>query len=382
MAGLDGELSAHKRLKAAGVIAALTAALLASGCAQLGGSELAGLLATSGPPAVPGSEPQSQTDLQRATEYWGKEYSSNPRDLNAALSYAKNLKAIGQKAQALDVLQQASLLHPASKELASEYGRLALELDQVGAAKQLLELADDPAKPDWRVISARGTVLAKQGKYREAIPFYERALALVPDHPSVMNNLALAYTMSGEVAKAEALLRRASVADGSNPKVRQNLALVLGLQGKYDEASKVGSENIGPAASQANADLLRKIVKLEPKPMPPGVVELPAQEVATAATSPPAPWPTAVDKAQPAPPLLWLAVVDKAERVPAPLWPTVVDKAQSSPPALWLAVIDKAEPVPPPHWPTVVDKHSAGHDAFGAQVAESSDAALDNPSAR
>ena len=45
-------------------------------------------------------------------------------------------------------------------------------MDQVGVANQMLAMADDATKPDWRVISARGTVMAKQAKYTDAIPFY------------------------------------------------------------------------------------------------------------------------------------------------------------------------------------------------------------------
>ncbi len=214
-------------------------------------------------------------ELQKATEYWGKEYSQKPQSLEAALAFAKNLKAMGQKGQAVAVLQQASVYHGANKQLASEYGRLALELDQVSVASQMLALADDPALPDWRVISARGTALAKQGKYQEAIPFYERALTLAPDKPSIMNNLALAFTMNGEAAKAEGLLRRAGSAGPANAKVNQNLALVLGLQGKYDEATKVASADMPSEKAASNTALVRQMVKLEPKVMPQGVIAMP-----------------------------------------------------------------------------------------------------------
>ncbi len=143
--------------------------------------------------------PQSTADeLQKATEYWGKQYGENPRDLKVALSYARNLKAMGEKRRALAVLQQASLFHGESRELASEYGRLALDLDQVSVAEKLLAVADDPTKPDWRVVSARGAALAKEGNYNEAIPLFERALSLAHNQPSVLSNLALAHAMNGE----------------------------------------------------------------------------------------------------------------------------------------------------------------------------------------
>jgi Flp pilus assembly protein TadD len=216
-------------------------------------------------PAAPGGVSE---DLLKATEYWGQMYAKSPRELEPALNYARNLKAMGEKRKALSVLQQAGLYHGQSRELASEYGRLALDLDQVSVAKQLLAIADDPAKPDWRVVSARGAAFAKEGNYNDAIPFFQRALELSPDQPSVMNNLALAYAMNGEPGKGESMLRQASATDANSPRIRQNLALVLGLQGKYDEAKLVAARDIPMNNASENADYLRQVVKLDPKSMP------------------------------------------------------------------------------------------------------------------
>jgi Flp pilus assembly protein TadD len=249
-----------------GVLAALTASLMLGACAQVGTEESSGLFSALQPePTQQAMQEAAPSDPREATEYWGKIYAKNPRDLDVALAYAQNLKLTGQKREALGVLQQASLIHGSDKKLAADYGRLALELDQVSVAKKLLEVADDPANPDWRVVMARGTALAKEGSYREAIAFYERAQALNPEHPSVLNNLALAYTMSGEPERGEQLLRQASVAGSENAKVRQNLALVLGLQGKYDEAVKVGSVDLPASDAQANTALLKKMVRLDAK---------------------------------------------------------------------------------------------------------------------
>lgn len=268
MADLDLRHPLPKAALPLRTLAALTATLMLCACAQVAGDEATGLLAALNPPDGPAeaSAAAAPIDPQKAVEYWGGEYAKDPRDLDKALAYAKSLKALGQKGQALTVLQQASLLHGSDKRLASEYGRLALEMDQVSVAKKLLEVADDPANPDWRVIMARGTVLAKEGRYREAMAFYERAQALEPGHPSVMSNLAMAYIMSGDVEKGEALLRRASADGEANAKVRQNLALALGLQGKYDEAIRVGSVDLPPEKAKENAELLRKIVKHDARP--------------------------------------------------------------------------------------------------------------------
>ena len=257
-----------RRLQDCRGLAALAACLMLGACGQLPDLGSPEMMAVSQPARQPEMSSQPASDLEKATDYWGQKYAKNPRDLKNALSYARNLKAMGQKRRAMSVLQQASIFHGHNKELAGDYGRLALEFGQLSVAKRLLAAADNPTRPDWKVISARGTVLAKEGKYGEAIPFYERALSLAHNHPSLVNNLALAHAMSGEAERAEGLLRQASITNPASPKIRQNLALVLNLQGRYDEAKQIASQDLSPEKAAKNTAALRRIVKLEPKAAP------------------------------------------------------------------------------------------------------------------
>lgn len=257
------------RPAAARGLAGLTATLMLGACSQTAELLPASNVVAQSETGATTTQGGPQSELQKATAYWGQEYAKKPADLKAALSYARNLRAMGEKQKALVVLQQASSFHDGDKELASEYGRLALDLDQVAVAARMLEVADDPLKPDWKVISARGTVLAKQGEYKQAIPYYERALQLSPNQPSVLNNLAMANAMGGDAKQAEDLLRRASATPTvDTPKMKQNLALVLGLQGRYDEAKSVAAGSPTAIASAQNVDLMRNIVKLDPKAAP------------------------------------------------------------------------------------------------------------------
>lgn len=246
-------------------LAGLTSALMLGACSQAAELLPSAKFLTAEAEAPPVSAESGQSELQKATVYWGQEYAKRPSDLNNALSYARNLKALGEKQKALAVLQEASSIHNTNAELAGDYGRLALELGQINVADRLLAVADSSNKTDWRIVSARGTVLAKQGQYKQAIPFYERALSLSSNQPSVLNNLAMAHAMNGEPAKAEELLRQATTETGATPKVSQNLALVLGLQGRYDEAKTFAVTGAGAEAVRADADLLRTMVKASPQ---------------------------------------------------------------------------------------------------------------------
>lgn len=240
------------------------------GCAGPGSDLTADLLGSAQAPKTAQAEiaQSPQSELEKATGYWGEKFSKSPSTLEYALNYSRNLRAMGRKREALAALQHASNYHAQNREFASEYGRLALELDQVQTAKSVLSFADDPAKPDWRVISARATVLAKEGSNKDAIAMFERALVLSNRNPSVVNNLAMAYTLDGRAAEGEKLLREAATKSQSD-KVQKNLALVLGLQGKYDEAKVIGGRVLPHTTVAEDTNLVRKIVGIDPKPYMP-----------------------------------------------------------------------------------------------------------------
>jgi Flp pilus assembly protein TadD len=253
--GIASIIAPARRVLALGMV---SAGLLLSGCSSGVQDSIFTSSIGSSEGAAAATPASSRAELEKATAYWSKEFSNNPRNVDAAVNYAKNLKAMGEKDRALAVLQQAAIYNSDHKGLASEYGRSALEADQPQLAEKLLARASDPLNPDWKVLSAHGAAMAKQGRHRDAIPLFERALAISPDNPSVMNNLGMAQVMNGDAAKAEATLRRAVELPGAAPRVRQNLALVLGVQGKFDEAKQVAGNDMPPEKVAASIAYLRR----------------------------------------------------------------------------------------------------------------------------
>lgn len=276
------------RPRGAGTLAALGASLLLSACSSTSDLLPSSAFLASNDAKSDAATQDPAEELRKATDYWGKEYKAKPENKTAALSYARNLKAMKDKRMALNVLQDAATYHSKDPELMGELGRLALEFDQLSVAQRALDIADVPDKPDWKVISARGTVLAKQGQHKAAIPYFERALALAPNQPSVMNNLAMANAMSGDAAKAEQILRTVAARVDAPAKVNQNLALVLGLQGKYEESKIAGSAEGSTQIAAENTDYLRRMVRLDPKASPAPAAAVAPAAVATA----PLPWAT------------------------------------------------------------------------------------------
>src|SRR5439155_26743158 len=149
--------------------------------------------------------------------------------------YARVLRAIGQRAQASAVLEQASIVNPNNRALLGAYGRALADTGNNAQALEVLARAHTPDQPDWRILSVQGVVLDQLARYEEAQRHYASALRIVPDEPSVLSNLGLSYALAKDLKRAEATLRRATANGAVDRRVRQNLALVVGLQGRFAE---------------------------------------------------------------------------------------------------------------------------------------------------
>src|SRR5205085_4990159 len=100
----------------------------------------------------------------------------------------------------------------------------------------------------------------QMGRHDEARRYYETALKIVPEEASVLSNLGLSYALAKDLAKAEATLRRAAARPNAEPRVRQNLALVIGLQGRFQEAEQIARADLPPDEAAANVAYLRQML--------------------------------------------------------------------------------------------------------------------------
>ncbi|MEA2935146.1 MAG: hypothetical protein QOD74_1792 [Variibacter sp.] len=124
----------------------------------------------------------------------------------------------------------------------------------------MLSRAHTPEQPDWRVLSAQGAVLDQMGRHAEARRYYLTALKIAPEEPSVLSNLGLSYVLAKELPQAETTLRRANATGGVDRRVRQNLALVVGLQGRFKEAEDIASTDLPPDQAAENVAYLKDMI--------------------------------------------------------------------------------------------------------------------------
>jgi Flp pilus assembly protein TadD len=212
----------------------------------------------------------SETDWRREVKAAGDLYQANPGNGEVAMRYARALRAIGQRAQAAAVLEQASIRDPKNRALLGAYGRALADTGNYTQALEVLNRAHTPDQPDWHILSVQGAVLDQLGRHEEAQRYYASALRLTPDEPSVLSNLGLSYALAKDLKKAEETLRRAVSKGTSDPRVRQNLALVVGLQGRFAEAEEIARADLPATEAAANVAYLRQMLA-----QPNGLAKLP-----------------------------------------------------------------------------------------------------------
>lgn len=204
---------------------------------------------------APGSA-QARADVDR----WGSTFQSNPSSKDATIGYANALRRNGQLEQASAVLRQFIIKNGNDRDVASAYGKILAMTGNFGEALNVLQDAQSPTQPDWRLMSAEAAVHDQMGNNDRARQLYTQAMKLAPDEPSIMNNLGLSYLLSGLLPESEHTLRRAAQSPRADSRIRQNLALVLALQGKFQEAEQVATAELDPQQAASNIAYVRAML--------------------------------------------------------------------------------------------------------------------------
>lgn len=230
------------------VLSALFAgtALLASGCSVA--------------PPLNAQETQIQTDLSvdqympatrqmrdaietqelfAQAAFWSNEYNLNPGDLEAALKLSAAVRKMGNPGRAVEITQTTRALYPSDPYLMAEYAAALIASERALDAMPILNEGLSKTPSYGRLWSLKGAALDQQERYAEARQHYDRALRISPNDPNVMANMGLSHALAGDPATAEQWLRRAASMPNASNSVRQNLILVLQLQGKTAEADKL-----------------------------------------------------------------------------------------------------------------------------------------------
>jgi Flp pilus assembly protein TadD len=231
--------------------------LLLAGVAALALSACASNRASMNLPDFAG---QPAGSAQHTLAELGARYKARPQDKVTIIYYAAALRAAGQPEQAVSVIENGLAVHRNDIDLQIAYSKA---LTAAGRFEQALTVADaaiDPASPDWNALLVKGAILDQNGRNKEARALYTQALLVAPNEASLEANMGLSFAMTNELDSAEKHLRRAVGMRGANSQIRQNLALVIGLQGRFDECREMFARELPPDQVEANMAYIRALL--------------------------------------------------------------------------------------------------------------------------
>ncbi|RWE02733.1 tetratricopeptide repeat protein [Mesorhizobium sp.] len=244
----------NKRLITAAFVAALAASM--AGCGSTSKFTTGSISRSDSRPL----ETMSAGELHSATTRLGDSYARNPNDKRIATNFAAALQMDGDADQSLAVMRKLAIAYPKDRDVLAAYGKALAANGQFEQALDAVRRAQTPEYPDWRLVSAEAAILDQMGQRDEARQDYRKALELKPNEASILSNLGMSYVLEGDLRTAETYMRSAVQQPNADSRVRQNLALVVGLQGRFDEAEKIASQELSPEQAQANIAYLRQML--------------------------------------------------------------------------------------------------------------------------
>ena len=201
----------------------------------------------------------NRLDPLARSAFWAREVDKDPADAEAGVQLAAALRALGRFPEASDTADKVLVVHPDDVDALLEKARASVGAGKGFYALEPLRHAQALAPRDWRVYSLLAVAHDQNQQPDAARAAYGQALALSPDNPAVLSNLGLWYATHGQRSVAETYLRRAVAQPGAQAQERQNLALVLGMEGKLAEAETLMREDLPPEVAASNMAYLHSV---------------------------------------------------------------------------------------------------------------------------
>ena len=191
--------------------------------------------------------------------FWGAEFEVDPGDAEAGVGLAKSLRALGRADEAAITATKGLIAHPDDAALLLELARAHIARGQGFYAIEPARKVAAQSPKDWRPLTLLGVAYEQAERDEEADAAHRQAIALGANEATPLANYAMHLAAKGDLAGAEAQLRRAVALPSATIQVRQNLALVVGLQGRLPEAEKLVRADLPPEQVANNLAYLRAV---------------------------------------------------------------------------------------------------------------------------
>jgi Flp pilus assembly protein TadD len=202
---------------------------------------------------------ERKRDFITASTYYRSLYARNPNDVEAVVGLSRSLRRLGQVNEAQAILRRAMASNKDQPALMAEMGKVRLALGGSTEAVELLSRAHALGMRSWDVETALAVAYDRLGMYDDAERRYQSALAATPENAVVLNNYGLSRAQAGRLEEATDLLERAIALPEATSKMRQNLALFHAMRGNMARAEALVRKDLSGEDADVNLAYLRRL---------------------------------------------------------------------------------------------------------------------------
>jgi len=177
---------------------------------------------------------------------------SHPQSEALVVELGDTMLDLGAVDEAIGVYNKVDLKSSARAGAEVGLGRAQLALHQTDAALTHFDAAAMLAPKDAKALLGRGVALDILDRHKEAQESYRQVIADNPQNVAARNDLALSLALSGDYAQAAAILQPIAMSPTATEKIRQNMALIYGLQGNTQQAERISRVDLSEADTAAN----------------------------------------------------------------------------------------------------------------------------------
>jgi len=189
----------------------------------------------------------------------GENDAQNVRLIQAQAELLSNSK---MPAAAFETLTEGLKRYPDSADLLYDRAMVAEKLGKLDVLEADLRRVIALRPNDAQAYNALGyTLVDRTGRLPEAMPLLDKALALAPDDPFILDSMGWAQYRSGNLARAQDYLDRAYKLR-PDPEIAAHLGEVLWARGQRDEAGKLWQTSL--QTHPQNEVLLETLHRLNP----------------------------------------------------------------------------------------------------------------------
>ena len=197
-------------------------------------------------------ENELRADPLSQAAFFARQFEHDATNAKLGLYLSNAQRAMGRYDDAAATAHTVLLFAPDNTDVLLAAARAHIEGGNGFYAIDLLKRLNGLKTNDWQAWSLLGVAYDQTKRPDDALAAWQTALKLSPNNPAVLTNMAMAHVAAGDFAGAEPMLRTAVAQKDVTFQERQDLALVLGLEGKMPEAEKLLRQDLPPEVAEAN----------------------------------------------------------------------------------------------------------------------------------